>query len=142
MHHSDNDADGFKCGEKYCLDTDILCSMKWRFDKEALNELSNSCLDLVSQINNPLLCTNQTFWKTRPCKNGSYRCSGNFPGQCAENAATFKYNYISQNINHCTHKSDFKDVLSSDYLLCSNGKELPNLKVIRNDFVDDSDAYK
>ena len=103
-NHSEENVDGFGCGMNVCLDTDIWCSQKKFLSKKSLEELSAICPDIIQAINNNFLCTNQTFWQTRPCRTGYARCKGNFPGQCArvpnKNEDIFRGNF-------CRDKSDF-----------------------------------
>ena len=103
-NHSEENADGFQCGVIYCLDTDIWCSQKKYLDKESLTELSSICPDQMKAINNKVLCTNKTFWQTRPCQSGYLRCKGNFPGQCALVQVKAKHLYTG---NSCRDKSDY-----------------------------------
>ena len=74
---------GFKCGA-YCLNTYLWCNRNYWVEKEEWQELSAICSDLIDQIGNPLLCSNLSFWNTRPCT--LMGISGikddNTPGRC------------------------------------------------------------
>ena len=79
---STKDDYGFKCGA-YCLNTDLWCNKNNWVEKEEWQELYAICSDLIDQVGNPLLCSNQSFWNKRPCNYlSTYRASDNTPGQC------------------------------------------------------------
>ncbi len=78
----DNGTFGFQCGKGICLDWDIWCNRDREMGEKEDPYLSMICPTLLAQIQNPQLCSNQTFWKTRNCNNGILRCKGNLPGQC------------------------------------------------------------
>ena len=76
---------GFKCGRDYCLDTDIWCNTNVFLQKDDLQHLSKFCQDLVDQIKNHALCSNQTFWSSRQCNKGSRGyLTDNTPGRCSK----------------------------------------------------------
>lgn len=74
---------GFKCGDVYCLDTLLWCNTNGFRENENLEYLAAICPDLINQIGNPILCSNQTFWNERSCNKELTRQFGNTPGKCS-----------------------------------------------------------
>jgi len=72
---------GFRCDDKICLPIVYWCRNRY-YKVSDVHHLNSVCPELISSMNDEMLCKNKTFWQNKPCKN---RCSGNYPGECGVN---------------------------------------------------------
>ena len=73
---------GYQCGPNMCISYTYWCAAQIEFFQFVL--FYQTCPDLFQTLHSERLCTNQTFWMDRKCPRHLPRCSGNWPGQCAD----------------------------------------------------------
>lgn len=62
---------GFKCGEDTCLDQSLWCGLVSRKPVWIDDTLREKCGDVLDQVKNGRLCSNQTFWNAVACTDPS-----------------------------------------------------------------------
>ena len=76
-------AQGFQCGEEFCLDQKFWCGFQFRKTDWAGAELAEKCPDILKHLQNDKFCRDSEFWKVKEYKDSKkpIRCNGNYQGE-------------------------------------------------------------